>query len=66
MCAYVASQFAHVRVEACETCRTYINTIDLTKDGRAVPEVDELAAVPLTLWADENGYAKLERNLFGF
>ena len=33
--------------------------------GLAIPEVDELAAIPLTLWADERGYAKLSRNIFG-
>ncbi|HEV3279087.1 MAG TPA: formate dehydrogenase accessory protein FdhE [Terriglobia bacterium] len=65
MCVYTASQFEQLRVEACETCRTYIKTVDLTKNGRAIPEVDELAAIPLTLWADEHGYAKLGRNIFG-
>lgn len=65
LCVYVASQFEHVRVEACETCRRYIKTVDLTKNGLAIPEVDELAAIPLTLWADERGYAKLSRNIFG-
>jgi formate dehydrogenase maturation protein FdhE len=30
----------------------------------AVPEVDELAAIPLTLWADENGYQKATRSSF--
>ncbi len=62
---YVAEELAHVRVEACDTCRHYIMTIDLTKDGRAVPVVDELAAIPLSLWAAENGYAKLSVNLLG-
>lgn len=66
MCVYTASQFEHVRVEACETCRTYIKTVDLTKNGLAIPEVDELAAIPLTLWADDQGYTKLSRNIFGF
>ena len=65
MCVYVARQFEHVRVEACETCRAYIKTVDLTKDGLAVPEVDELAAIPLTLWAEEHGYAKACRNTLG-
>lgn len=65
MCVYIAAQFEHVRLEACETCRTYIKTVDLTKNGRAVPEVDELAAIPLSLWADELGYTKLSRNIFG-
>jgi len=65
MCVYVASQFEHVRVEGCETCRAYIKTVDLTKDGLAIPEVDELAAIPLTLWAAEHGYAKVCCNTLG-
>jgi formate dehydrogenase maturation protein FdhE len=55
---YVAEELSHIRVEACET-------IDLTKDGRAVPVVDELAAIPLSLWAAENRYKKLSTNLLG-
>ena len=62
---YVAEELGHVRVEACDTCRHYIKTIDLTKDGRAVPVVDELAAIPLSLWASENGYTKVIPNLLG-
>jgi FdhE protein len=62
---YVAEELPHVRVEACETCRHYIKTIDLTKNGRAVPVVDELAAIPLSLWAAENGYTKVSANLLG-
>ncbi len=60
-----AEGFDHIRVEACDTCRHYIKTIDLTKNGRAVPVVDELAAIPLSLWAAENGYAKVRANLLG-
>ncbi len=62
---YVAEELGHVRVEACDTCGHYIKTGDLTKDGRAVPVVDELAAIPLSLWASENGYTKLSPNLLG-
>ena len=65
LCVYTTPQFEHVRVEACGTCRAYLKTIDLTRSGLAVPEVDELAAVPLTLWADEHGYRKLTRNVLG-
>ena len=53
------------RVEACGACGVYMKAIDLTMDGRAVPEVDELASVVLDLWAAENGYTKLQTNLFG-
>ena len=62
---YVAEQFPHVRVEACETCKTYVRTIDLTKDGNAVPLVDDLAAIPLSLWAQERGYTRMQPNLLG-
>jgi formate dehydrogenase accessory protein FdhE len=65
LAVYTAPEFGHVRVEACDTCRTYIKTVDLTKDGHAVPVVDELATIPLNLWADERGYKKLRANLLG-
>ena len=62
---YVAEQFPHVRVEACETCKIYIRSIDLTRDGNAVPVVDDLAAIPLSLWTHDRGYTRLHHNLFG-
>jgi formate dehydrogenase accessory protein FdhE len=62
---YVAEQFPHIRVEACETCKVYVRTIDLTKDGNAVPVVDDLAAIPLSLWAHERGYTRVQPNLLG-
>ena len=62
---YTASQFDYIRVEACDTCRRYIKTVDLTKNGHAVPIVDELSTMPLNLWAQQNGYVKLQPNLLG-
>jgi len=62
---FLAQEFDYVRVDACDTCRTYIKSIDLTKNGNAVPMVDELATVSLNLWAKENNYQKLQPNLFG-
>jgi formate dehydrogenase maturation protein FdhE len=62
---YIAAQLPHVRVEACDMCKFYLRTIDLTKDGHAVPLVDDLAAIPLTLWAHEHGYSRLQPNLLG-
>jgi formate dehydrogenase accessory protein FdhE len=62
---YVAEQFPHIRVEACDTCKFFVRTIDLTKDGHAVPVVDDLAAISLTLWAHEHGYSRLQPNLLG-
>ena len=62
---YTAEEYPHIRVEACETCKVYIKSIDMTRDGLAVPEVDELASVAVDLWAKEKGYTKLQPNLFG-
>jgi FdhE protein len=63
LATFIAEEFHHVRVEACDTCKTYIKTVDLTRNGLAVPVVDELATLPLTLWAQEHGYTKLQPNL---
>ena len=65
MAFYAAPEIAHVRVDVCDTCHTYLKSIDLTKTGLAVPVVDELATIPLDLWAREHGYEKLQINLLG-
>jgi hypothetical protein len=58
--------FPHVRIAACGSCDTYLLEIDLTRDPLAVPEVDELAAVPLDLYAAEHGLTKITPNMMGF
>lgn len=65
LAVYTAQEFPHARVEACDTCHAYIKTVDLTKDGHAVPIVDELATISLNLWASDHGYTKLHANLLG-
>jgi FdhE protein len=65
LAVYTATGFEYVRVEACDSCQTYIKSVDLTKNGLAVPVVDELATTPLNIWAEENGYTKLQMNLLG-
>ncbi len=62
---YIAELFPHVRVESCETCKHFLRTFDLTKDGNAVPVVDDLAALPLSFWAEEQGYQRIQGNLLG-
>ena len=58
--------FPHMRIEACETCRSYLLSVDLAADPAAVPIVDEISAVPLDLYAREHGYTKVITNLMGF
>ena len=62
---YTAEEFKHVRVEACDSCRSYIKTVDLTMEGRAIPVVDELMTIPLNLWAAEHNYSKIHPNILG-
>lgn len=55
-----------VRVEACDSCKFYLKSFDMTADGWLVPEVDEIASVALDLWAVDRGYRKLQSNVTGF
>ena len=57
--------FPHMRIDGCRTCKRYLLTIDLRRDPRAVPVVDELAALPLDLYATDRGLTKITPNLLG-
>ncbi len=59
------AQFPHLRIDGCKTCSHYVLTVDLDRDPRAVPLVDEIAAIPLDLYARERGLTKLVPNLMG-
>src|SRR5437660_1395377 len=61
-----AERFPGLRIDACEVCRTYLVTVDLPKNPAAEPVVDELAALPLDLFARERGFTKITPNLVGF
>ena len=63
---YLPEQPIAVRVEACDTCKFYLKSFDLTQDGLLIPEVDEIASIALDLWAAEHGYQKVRTNLMGF
>ena len=54
-----------VRIEACETCRRYVKSIDLSEDARPIPEVDDLASLSMDLWAREQGYERIEPGIAG-
>ena len=58
--------FPHLRIAGCSTCNRYLIEVDMAHDARAVPEVDELAALPLDLYAADQGLKKLTPNLMGF
>lgn len=53
------------RIEACESCHTYLKSIDLSLDARRIPEIDELTSLSLDLWAREQGFARIEPGIAG-
>jgi formate dehydrogenase maturation protein FdhE len=63
--SFTAAEFPHMRLLACESCKSYLLIVDLDRDPAAIPEVDELAGIPLDLWAVQHGYHKLQPNLAG-
>ena len=62
---YSFDQFDYIRVEACERCKGYLLSVDITKCPAAIPVVDELAAIPVNLWAVDRGYEKITCNILG-
>lgn len=62
---YTISGFDHIQIQACESCRIYLSIVNLEKDPAAVPETDELTALPLDLWSKHQGYRKRHPNLGG-
>ena len=63
--AFSAAGQPAVRIEACETCRRYVKSLDLSEDARPIPEVDDLATLSLDLWALREGLERIEPGLAG-
>lgn len=59
------STYPHIRIEACASCSRYLLEVELDRDPAAVAEVDELAAIPLALYAGDHGLTKITPNLMG-
>jgi hypothetical protein len=53
------------RIEACETCRRYVKSIDLTQDSRPVAAIDDLVSISMDLWAAQEGFSRIEPGLAG-
>ena len=56
----------HLRIDECQSCSSYLKTVDLRRDGRGVPLVDDLASIELDLWAGDKGLSKVCPNLLGY
>ena len=62
---YTAQEIPWMRVDGCEACRRYLKAVDLTKESRVEPVVDEVASTPLDLIAQERGLVKIQLNILG-
>lgn len=63
--SFRSDSYPAVRIEACETCRRYVKSIDLTIDGSSIPEVDDLLSLGMDLWIAGEGFARIEPGLAG-
>lgn len=62
---YSSERIAHIGTQVCEGCQRYLHIIDLGKDPRALPLVDEVAALAMDAWAIQRGLRKIHPNLVG-
>jgi formate dehydrogenase accessory protein FdhE len=62
---FSSAEHPAARIEACETCRRYVKSVDLSLDARLLPEIDDIASLALDLWAGEQGWTRLEPGLAG-
>ena len=62
---FTADAVPQARIDACDVCHGYVKTIDFTRDGLVVPIVDDLATLPLDLWAQEQWYHRWRPHMLG-
>jgi FdhE protein len=59
------AELPQFRMRSCESCRRYLHVVRLDADPEAIPEVDEMAALSLDVWARDQGFEKIFPNLAG-
>jgi len=62
---FCSEQLPHVQTRVCEGCGRYLHVVDTLRDAEACPDVDEIAALAVDVWAIEQGYEKIQPNLIG-
>ena len=63
---FKSEEAAYIKLAACDTCHTYLKCIDLSINGHAIPEIDDVASLPISLWMVDKGFQPTHFNLFGF
>lgn len=62
---HVAEGMDHILTQTCTQCARYLHVIRVDQDPEAIPEVDEVAAIAMDIWALEQGWEKIHPNLIG-
>ncbi|HEU0121530.1 MAG TPA: formate dehydrogenase accessory protein FdhE [Bryobacteraceae bacterium] len=55
----------HVQTQSCDSCRAYLHLLMPERELGLIPDIDELALLPLDVWAAERGLHKVWPNLAG-
>lgn len=61
---FTFEEFPHIRIEACDSCGGWLKSIDLAKDGEALPMPDDVFSSALNIWAAGQGYQSIGSHLF--
>jgi hypothetical protein len=62
---HVAEGMDHILTQACTHCARYLHVIRVDLEPDAIPEVDEIAAIAMDIWALERGWEKIHPNWIG-
>jgi formate dehydrogenase maturation protein FdhE len=61
----VPADTPELAVEGCRSCGRYLKVLDLSRDPKMEPVVDEVASLPLDVLAREQGWQRFAPNLAG-
>ena len=62
---YHAEEIPQVETQVCDACQHYLHLIRRDREPQAIPEVDELVALPLDVMCLDYGFVKIHPNLAG-
>lgn len=62
---FCGETYKNMRIDACLKCMAYTKSIDIMIDKLVIPEVDDLEALAMDLWAIDQGYRRVEPGLAG-
>ena len=62
---YHAEEIPQVETQVCDACQRYMHLVRRDRDAAAIPELDELVALPLDVMCLDYGFVKIHPNLAG-